>query len=214
MLCLCRRQAAHGCILSASGLQPPDIIRLWATDILWSNCASCFLPLRPGCRVCFPLTERSLASNRPTTGGKNTLHPSARGPQVGGWRPLLAQPVLPPQLPLATLGLGCHAFSSWTSPASGRQAPAETGLPRCRPAGWNGGAGDLRPLRLLRAAPGSEARRLPRPPDCSALHRPPCPTHNRSASAISYSSSGWQQFAGRTTLCTEQCLPLLSMPQC
>ena len=48
----------------------------------------------------------------------------------------------------------------------------------------------LRPPQLLRAAPGSEARRLPRPPDCSALHRPPCPTHNRSASAVSRNSLG------------------------
>lgn len=190
MLCLCHRQAAHGCNPTESGMQPLDINKLRAEDVLWSNCASCFLPLQPGCRVCFPLAERSLASNRPTTGGKNTLHTSAIRPQVVGWRPLLARPVLPPQLPLATLGLGCHAFASWTSPASGRQAPAGTGLPRCRPAGWKGGAGVPRPPPLLTAAPGSEAHRLPHPPDCSALHRPPCPAHNRSASAVSRNSLG------------------------
>ena len=175
-------------------MQRLDINKLRAEDVLWSNCASCFLPLRPGCRVRFPLTERSLASIRPTTGGKNTLHTSAIPHQVVGWRPLLARPVLPPRLPLATLGPGCRASSSWTSPASGRQAPAETCLLGCRPAGWKGGAGDPRPPRLLRAAPGSEARRLPHPPGCFALRRPPCPTHNGSAPTVSHMSLGWQQF--------------------
>ena len=165
-----------------------------------------------GCRVCFSLSERNLDSNRPTAGGKNMLHTFAIPHQVVGWRPLLARPVLPPRLPFATLGPGCHASSSWMSPASGRQAPAEICLPRHHPAGRKGGAGDLRPPRLLRAAPGSEARRLPHPPDCSALHRPPCPVQNGSASTISLSSLGWQRFC-RQSHSTPRTVHELAFPE-
>ena len=204
---LCRRQAAPW--LQLRFLQP-----LGGCGSLKTSSgavgANCFSAVQPDCHYASSCREepclQQAADHRAQDGGASTIPHEA-----------VARPVLTPQLPLATLGPGCRASSSWRSPASGRQAPAETCLLRCLPADGSAGAGRPRPPQLLRAAPESEAHPLPIPLDCSELHRPPWPAHYESASAVMHPSA-----QATSKLCRQYHsvseiglkLPFLSMPQC